>query len=165
VATAPTTPPTAGTTGTASAPATTAPATTPAPPPAAIPTTTPGAPAATGKHAKPYSPTDEELAAADEATRTHAYSVTETGEPSVITGKANKADKSDTSTPVKPVTPAAPSNPTPPATYTVGTGDSLSGIAVTHHLDGGWQRLYQANHQLIGDDPNLIKPGQILNLR
>ncbi|WP_405866486.1 MULTISPECIES: transglycosylase family protein [unclassified Streptomyces] len=49
--------------------------------------------------------------------------------------------------------------------YTVVRGDSLSGIAETEHVRGGWQRLYAANRKTIGTDPDLILPGQRLNLR
>ena len=56
------------------------------------------------------------------------------------------------------------SGTSPTSQYTVGAGDSLSGIAGAHHVDGGWRHLYDLNHQALGDNPNLIKPGQILNL-
>ncbi|MFK4547039.1 murein DD-endopeptidase MepM/ murein hydrolase activator NlpD [Streptomyces tendae] len=49
--------------------------------------------------------------------------------------------------------------------YTVVTGDTLSGIADTHEVGGGWQRLYEANRGAIGSDPDLILPGQRLSLR
>ncbi|MGW3732988.1 transglycosylase family protein [Streptomyces sp. NPDC005148] len=48
--------------------------------------------------------------------------------------------------------------------YTVARGDSLSGIAATEHVQGGWQRLYTANRKVVGDDPDLIFPGQRLTL-
>ena len=48
--------------------------------------------------------------------------------------------------------------------YTVARGDSLSGIASTEQVRGGWQRLYAANRQVVGDDPDLILPGQRLSL-
>ncbi|MEU9205652.1 transglycosylase family protein [Streptomyces sp. NPDC048332] len=48
--------------------------------------------------------------------------------------------------------------------YTVARGDSLSGIAAERRLDGGWQRLYSANRKVVGDDPDLIFPGQRLSL-
>ncbi|GFN00656.1 peptidase [Streptomyces fulvorobeus] len=48
--------------------------------------------------------------------------------------------------------------------YTVARGDSLSGIATTEDVRGGWQRLYAANRQIVGDDPDLILPGQRLSL-
>ncbi|MDX3261928.1 transglycosylase family protein [Streptomyces sp. MI02-2A] len=49
--------------------------------------------------------------------------------------------------------------------YTVVRGDTLSGIADTHHVQGGWQRLYAANREAVGADPDLILPGQRLQLR
>ncbi|MFJ4782164.1 transglycosylase family protein [Streptomyces sp. NPDC088794] len=49
--------------------------------------------------------------------------------------------------------------------YTVVRGDSLSEIAETEHVPGGWQRLYAANRRTVGSDPDLIMPGQRLDLR
>lgn len=49
--------------------------------------------------------------------------------------------------------------------YTVVHGDTLSGIAGSRHVQGGWQRLYDANRKTVGSDPDLILPGQRLNLR
>ncbi|MFE0511458.1 transglycosylase family protein [Streptomyces sp. NPDC058964] len=49
--------------------------------------------------------------------------------------------------------------------YTVVHGDTLSGIADDQHVQGGWHRLYAANRTTIGSDPDLILPGQRLNLR
>nr|WP_059007235.1 LysM domain-containing protein [Streptomyces specialis] len=48
-------------------------------------------------------------------------------------------------------------------TYTVVKGDSLSGIADAEDVDGGWERLYEDNRQVIGGDPDLIHPGQELS--
>ncbi|MEU0357430.1 transglycosylase family protein [Streptomyces cyaneofuscatus] len=48
--------------------------------------------------------------------------------------------------------------------YTVATGDSLSGIADAQRVRGGWQQLYAANRTVVGDDPDLIFPGQRLSL-
>ncbi|MFD9502933.1 peptidoglycan DD-metalloendopeptidase family protein [Streptomyces sp. NPDC060035] len=48
--------------------------------------------------------------------------------------------------------------------YTVARGDSLSGIAAAERVQGGWQRLYSANRAVVGDDPDLILPGQRLSL-
>ncbi|MFE0688441.1 LysM peptidoglycan-binding domain-containing protein, partial [Streptomyces xiamenensis] len=47
-------------------------------------------------------------------------------------------------------------------TYTVVAGDSLSKIAAAHGVS--WQQLYQQNKSVVGDDPNLIFPGQQLAL-
>ncbi|MEU7072767.1 transglycosylase family protein [Streptomyces narbonensis] len=49
--------------------------------------------------------------------------------------------------------------------YTVTPGDSLSKIAREERVQGGWKRLYESNRPVIGDDPDLIHPGQRLTLR
>ncbi|WP_128380678.1 transglycosylase family protein [Streptomyces cavernae] len=48
--------------------------------------------------------------------------------------------------------------------YTVVQGDTLSTIADSRAVEGGWQRLYQANRKTVGGDPDLIVPGQRLSL-
>ncbi|MEV4614435.1 transglycosylase family protein [Kitasatospora sp. NPDC049258] len=48
--------------------------------------------------------------------------------------------------------------------YTVSPGDTLSAIAEAQRVEGGWQRLYQANQAVVGVDPDLIEPGQVLRL-
>ncbi|MEZ3181492.1 transglycosylase family protein [Streptomyces pimonensis] len=48
--------------------------------------------------------------------------------------------------------------------YTVRTGDSLSSIAGSLELDGGWRSLYAENEQVVGADPDLILPGQELEV-
>jgi len=51
----------------------------------------------------------------------------------------------------------------PGSTYTVQPGDSLFSIAQQAYGDGNkWQNIYDANKQVIGDDPNLIRPGEVL---
>ncbi|MHA7961981.1 transglycosylase family protein [Streptomyces sp. L500] len=49
--------------------------------------------------------------------------------------------------------------------YTVRPGDNLSEIAEQHSVTGGWQTLYQKNEKLVGSDPDLIRPGQKLDIR
>ncbi|MBM9504985.1 LysM peptidoglycan-binding domain-containing protein [Actinacidiphila acididurans] len=156
----PGTPPTAGTGPGDGSTASTTPGTpgaptgpaTPSDGAAGTPTAPSDGPSAGGRHAKPYSPTDEQLAAADRATRTEVYSLAGKPAGADTTDNANSSGKTGTS----PSTGAD--------SYTVGSGDSLSGIASAQHVDGGWRHLYDANHGVVGDDPNLIKPGQILNL-
>lgn len=47
--------------------------------------------------------------------------------------------------------------------YTVQSGDSLSKIAKKHYGDANvWKKIYEANKQTIGDNPDLIRPGQRL---
>jgi resuscitation-promoting factor RpfA len=59
-----------------------------------------------------------------------------------------------------PVAPALVAS-NPAGDYTVVAGDSLSKIATTQNVAGGWAALYEKNKQYIGD-PNLIVPGQKL---
>ncbi|WP_240135686.1 transglycosylase family protein [Streptomyces sp. MUM 178J] len=54
--------------------------------------------------------------------------------------------------------------PTQREGYTVARGDSLSKIAETRRVSGGWPRLYRDNRSVVGDDPDLIFPGQRLTL-
>lgn len=63
-----------------------------------------------------------------------------------------------------PATPAA-SGPAPSAevsTYTVVAGDWLSKIAPRFGED--WHKLYDDNRDVVGTDPNLIFPGQVLKV-
>jgi len=46
--------------------------------------------------------------------------------------------------------------------YTVRKGDTLSGIAAEHGTN--WRKIYAANKAVIGGDPDLIVPGQQLDL-
>lgn len=48
--------------------------------------------------------------------------------------------------------------------YTVRAGDNLWAIADAHDVSGGWQALYDANEKVVGSDPDLILPGQSLDL-
>ncbi|MEV7974827.1 transglycosylase family protein [Streptomyces sp. NPDC086519] len=57
---------------------------------------------------------------------------------------------------------SSPSSLSSSGDYTVREGDTLSQIAERHGTT--WQRLYAANKAVIGDDPNLIVPGQRLAL-
>ncbi|MEJ8801101.1 LysM peptidoglycan-binding domain-containing protein [Pontibacter sp. H249] len=45
--------------------------------------------------------------------------------------------------------------------YTVQSGDSLSKIAKKHYGNANaWTKIYNANKEKIGDNPDLIRPGQ-----
>ncbi|WP_335939729.1 transglycosylase family protein [Streptomyces sp. PTD5-9] len=48
--------------------------------------------------------------------------------------------------------------------YTVRPGDNLWAIADAQKVPGGWPALYDANKDVVGDDPDLILPGQSLDL-
>jgi hypothetical protein len=48
-------------------------------------------------------------------------------------------------------------------TVVVRSGDTLSALAVSHHIKGGWRALYEANKDKL-DNPRLIYPNQELAL-
>lgn len=58
--------------------------------------------------------------------------------------------------------------PKPPVhtsgTYTVKSGDTLSGISRAELHTGNWKPLYEANKDVVGTNPNLIYPGQHLDM-
>ncbi|MEV0317280.1 transglycosylase family protein [Streptomyces sp. NPDC050658] len=49
-------------------------------------------------------------------------------------------------------------------TYTVRSGDNLWVIADDLGIEGGWTELYDENKKSVGSDPDLILPGQSLDL-
>ena len=69
------------------------------------------------------------------------------------------AEESPTATPKS--SPAAPGQ----QVYTVQEGDTLYSIASEHLGTGSrWDELYQINKAIIGDDPGVLKVGQVLTL-
>lgn len=54
-------------------------------------------------------------------------------------------------------------NTTSTIKYTVKSGDTLSGIANKYNTT--WQKIYEDNKSVIGDDPDLIKSGQELVIK
>jgi len=50
----------------------------------------------------------------------------------------------------------------PPAEIVVRRGDSLSGIAARYRIE--WPGLYEANRAVIGENPNLLNPGEHLRI-
>jgi LysM repeat protein len=48
--------------------------------------------------------------------------------------------------------------------YKVVSGDTLSSIAVAHHVEGGWEKVFQLNKDIV-EDADLIYPGQQLHLK
>ncbi|MFH9617868.1 M23 family metallopeptidase [Streptomyces pratensis] len=51
-----------------------------------------------------------------------------------------------------------------PKTYSVVSGDYLAKIAADQKVKGGWQKLYQDNRDVVGENPSLILPGMKLTL-
>ncbi|GAA1122446.1 LysM domain-containing protein [Kitasatospora arboriphila] len=52
----------------------------------------------------------------------------------------------------------------PEPQWTVQEGEDLAGIAEAQGVSGGWQALHELNRDLIGGDPDLVVPGQVLRL-
>ena len=51
--------------------------------------------------------------------------------------------------------------------YTVVAGDSMGAIAAKYYgsaVEEKWMAIYEANKELIGDNPRLIHPGQTLKI-
>lgn len=48
--------------------------------------------------------------------------------------------------------------------YKVRPGDCLYRIALDHNIEGGWHGLYAGNRAVVGGNPHLIYPGQVLHL-
>jgi LysM repeat protein len=73
----------------------------------------------------------------------------------------SSSDTSSTSTPSTTTTSSSSSSAS--GTYTVQSGDTLSGIAAKEGISD-WHTLYNNNESTIGSNANLIYPGQVLNL-
>lgn len=56
------------------------------------------------------------------------------------------------------------SNVYTPKTYTVVSGDNLCKVARSFYGSADWQTIYNANVSVIGKNPNLIYPGQVLTI-
>ncbi|MGW7262058.1 transglycosylase family protein [Streptomyces sp. NPDC054842] len=56
------------------------------------------------------------------------------------------------------------SDSTSEGSYTVRLGDSLTSIADSLAVSGGWTELYTENEKTVGSDPDLILPGQSLEV-
>jgi nucleoid-associated protein YgaU len=99
-----------------------------------------------------------------------SFATAATVPPSVrISGLISHGPPADAGTPSTAETPPAPD------AYVVERGDCLWRIAsrilsaagrATRGTDvaGLWRAIYEANREVIGDDPNLIHPGQVLTL-
>jgi nucleoid-associated protein YgaU len=67
--------------------------------------------------------------------------------------------------PAMPMAPAMPKKTK--AEHTVAVGDSLRLIALKYYGPGGqenWKVIYDANKAVIGENPYILKPGQILKI-
>lgn len=83
-----------------------------------------------------------------------------------VTAKRTPSKQSKSSKQSQPAGTSTPSGHTDRGTsrgdHTVRAGDTLSGIAARYGTS--WQRLYEANKSVIGGDPDVIVPGQRLDI-
>ncbi|MEV0414574.1 transglycosylase family protein [Streptomyces sp. NPDC050448] len=121
--------------------------------------TAPGTPTTPGHPADPTAPANPAKPGAPSTPGTPGTPGAST-DPAAIPDTSGTGKHRGTPAPEAPVVSEAASAPS----YTVQAGDSLATIASAKGLKGGWNALYQANEQVIGDDADLIKPGQNLHL-
>ncbi|MER6913133.1 transglycosylase family protein [Streptomyces sp. NPDC000594] len=127
---------------------------------------------ATGKHRGPAA--DESADTAGRAELPATGGSAETKEAPGATGAAedratdtahpSRSGADRTEVPAAGDTTATGTADTSPSSYTVRPGDNLSVIVEERKLDGGWSSLYERNKDTVGEDPDLIHPGQSLDL-
>lgn len=75
---------------------------------------------------------------------------------------ADQTKAAPAASPVPPITPQAFI-----AEHTVVSGDTLSGIALKYYGSAArekWMAIYEANKEIIGSNPGLIRVGQVFNI-
>lgn len=61
--------------------------------------------------------------------------------------------------------PSIPASPAPGSTYTIAPGDTMKGIAQKVYGDPeAWPRIYEANRDAIGPDPDALRVGSDLRI-
>ncbi|QES21804.1 hypothetical protein DEJ46_24090 [Streptomyces venezuelae] len=107
----------------------------------------------TGKHRGEAAPEEADKADTPAESGRHASSTDKLAENSTAKPVADESKDSGTT-----------DSQGTSGTYTVRPGDNLSEIAQENELPGGWDALYDANRGTVGTDPDLIVPGQSLDL-
>ncbi|GAA1821287.1 LysM peptidoglycan-binding domain-containing protein [Planosporangium flavigriseum] len=95
-----------------------------------------------------------------------SYTPKKTTNRSQSSSQSQSNSTQSSSTPAQPAAPATPAAPAQATgrTYVVQAGESLSSIAQSQGIAGGWQAVYELNRQVVGGNPDLILPGQQLAL-
>ena len=83
----------------------------------------------------------------------------------IVTTLLRVAELDQVNEPTRQPTSPAPTTSRNPTSYTVKVGDTLSSIARTFHIAGGWRRLYEMNKDVKGPDPNMLKVGAKLKVQ
>jgi resuscitation-promoting factor RpfA len=94
---------------------------------------------------------------------TSASSSSDSSSSSSSSSDDSTSRSSSSSTPASSSSDSSPrSSSSASGSYTVQSGDTLSAIAAKEGVN--WHTLYTDNEKTIGSNPNLIFPGQVLNL-
>jgi len=96
-------------------------------------------------------------------TNTSGSSSSDSSSSSSSDTSSSSSSSSDTGSSSSSDTSSSSSSSSASGSYTVRSGDSLSGIAAKEGISD-WHSLYNNNESTIGSNPNLIYPGQVLNL-
>ena len=85
--------------------------------------------------------------------------------PAPLTALPGGDDSTPAAVPAPRPAPEAAASTQPAAlhTYQVKPGDTLTSIATTQNVNGGWQAIYDGNRAAVGN-ANMIRPGQQLTL-
>jgi murein DD-endopeptidase MepM/ murein hydrolase activator NlpD len=97
-------------------------------------------------------------------TRSSADTSSAPAASSATTTKKTTETKSSTASSPSSSSSASTSSKSSGGSYKVVSGDTLSEIAAAKGVAGGWQKLYAANKSVIGGNPDLIYPAQVLTL-
>lgn len=107
------------------------------------------------------SSTDTSSSSSSSTSSSNTSSSSSSDNSSSSSSNTSSSDTSSTSTPS--TTTSSASTSSSKGTYTVVSGDTLSGIAAKEGVSD-WHTLYTNNESTIGSNANLIYPGQVLNL-
>lgn len=99
--------------------------------------------------------------ARSESARSGSTTKREVKKEAVTSDTKSQAKSSTKSKATKPRVAALPGN----GKHRVESGDTLSGLALRYTGDASWEQLYERNRDVVGGNPHLIVPGQVLEVR
>ena len=123
-----------------------------------------------GKAGSISSSSDSGSSTSTKSTVTAKRSTTKTSHKSTtkVTTRAHRSEKAaETARASRSQTRVATTSAAPASwtqVYVVRAGDTLSEIAQTKGISGGWRTLYAANQGVVGADPDLVYPAQQLKV-
>lgn len=105
----------------------------------------------------------------EDKSKSRAYELLEKQRNERLAKQASAQVETVAAAPAPEPTPEPPTAPVPEwiAEHKVVSGDTLSGIALKYYGSAArdhWMAIYEANKETIGNNPNLIRVGQRLNI-